>query len=73
MLRTMVVTFPDRFPELAALADVEEEIDFFNNIAHIQMHRRSRALARLSRVSNSNGIREMESGRTLSCSRCLHA
>lgn len=50
VLRTMVVTFPARFPELAALADVEEEIDFFNNIAHIQMHRRSRALARLSRV-----------------------
>lgn len=50
MLRTMVVTFPARFPELAALADAEEEIDFFNNIAHIQMHRRSRALARLSRV-----------------------
>lgn len=50
MLRTMVVTFPARFPELSALADAEEEIDFFNNIAHIQMHRRSRALARLSRV-----------------------
>lgn len=67
MLRTMVVKFPDRFPELAALADVEEEIDFFNNIAHIQMHRRSRALARLSRVSNSGGIVEMKKGRTLSC------
>ena len=54
VLRTMVVTFPARFPELAALADAEEEIDFFNNIAHIQMHRRSRALARLSRVSDQS-------------------
>ena len=50
VLRTMVMTFPHRFPELAVLADSDEEIDFFKNIAHIQMHRRSRALARLGRV-----------------------
>lgn len=73
VLRTMVVTFPDRFPELAALADVEEEIDFFNNIAHIQMHRRSRALARLSRVRNSDGIIEMMIGVTLIIVLCLQA
>ena len=50
VLRTMVLAFPDRFAELAALADADEEIDFFRNIAHIQLHRRSRALSRLKRV-----------------------
>lgn len=50
MLRRMAVGLPATFPELAALSDADEERDFFANVAHLQLHRRTRALARLSKV-----------------------
>ena len=49
-MRKLAVTFSARFPELAALTAADEEVDFFRNVAHIQLHRRSRALSRLVRV-----------------------
>jgi len=49
-MRKLAVTFPARFPELAALTAADEEVDFFRNVAHIQLHRRARALSRLVRV-----------------------
>ncbi len=49
-MRKLAVTFPARFPELAALTAADEEVDFFHNVAHIQLHRRARALSRLVRV-----------------------
>ena len=45
------MALPARFPELASLADADnEEQDFFANVAHLQLHRRTRALARLGKV-----------------------
>jgi len=46
----MAVRLPATFPDLAALSDADEERDFFANVAHLQLHRRTRALARLSKV-----------------------
>ena len=46
-MRKMAITFPARFSELASLSNADEEVDFFRNVAHIQLHRRSRALSRL--------------------------
>ena len=57
LLRRMAVALPAHFPELAALADAaNEERDFFANVAHLQMHRRVRALARLSKVQNPSSV-----------------
>ncbi len=51
VLRRLATAAPSRFPELAALADgANEEADFFANVAHLQLHRRTRALARLSKA-----------------------
>lgn len=41
---------PGTFPDLAALADGNEDVCFLANVAHLQLHRRTRALGRLSRV-----------------------
>ncbi len=52
LLRRMAVALPARFPDLATLADAaNEDACFFANVAHLQLHRRVRALARLSKVS----------------------
>jgi hypothetical protein len=45
------LSFPSLFPDLRQLADTDAELDFFNNIAHLQLHRRSRAFMRLMKVS----------------------
>lgn len=51
LLRRMALAAPAAFPELAALGDAgNEERDFFANVAHLQLHRRGRALARLAKV-----------------------
>ncbi|KAK9818396.1 hypothetical protein WJX72_012002 [[Myrmecia] bisecta] len=50
LLRSLVLTFPAWFADLQALTDADPEVDFFNNVAHLQLHRRSRALQRLSKV-----------------------
>ena len=49
LLHKVVQTFPEIAPwqHLACLADEDPEIDFFNNITHIQTHRRTRAVARM--------------------------
>lgn len=39
------------------LADGDEEANFFNNILHVQVHRRSRALRRLAEHCNSGHLR----------------
>ena len=50
LLHKVVQSFPEHTPwnHLAPLADSDPEIDFFNNITHIQTHRRTRAVARMS-------------------------
>ena len=43
--------FPEQYADMALLLDKDPELDFFNNVAHLQLHRRQRALQRLTRVS----------------------
>lgn len=57
LLRQMARAFPALFPDLHRLSDPDAELDFFNNIAHLQLHRRSRAFLRLKRVKSSLGKR----------------
>ena len=54
LLRTITISFPAVYPDLALLTSEDAEVDFFNNIAHLQLHRRSRALLRLSKVRFCN-------------------
>ena len=51
LLRGLIVQFPEQYADLALLLDKDPELDFFNNVAHLQLHRRQRALQRLTRVS----------------------
>ena len=47
LIQAIVKAFPDKWASLAIVSDVDPEQDFFENIRHIQVHRRTRALARL--------------------------
>lgn len=50
LLQAAVVALPDVAPDLAALATPgDPEADFFFNVAHLQLHRRARALNKLAR------------------------
>ncbi len=50
LLRGLVVAFPGQYADLGLLLDKDSELDFFNNVAHLQLHRRQRALQRLTKV-----------------------
>ena len=50
LLRALIEAAPGSFSQLHSLMDSDPEADFFHNVAHLQLHRRSRALARLSKV-----------------------
>ena len=52
LLRALALAFPARYPDLHALTDTDAELDFFNNVAHLQLHRRSRAFRRLANVGS---------------------
>lgn len=56
LLRGLVVQFPAQYADMAQLLDKDPELDFFNNMAHLQLHRRQRALNRLTRVSPSCSV-----------------
>ena len=51
LLRRLALAFPAHFADLHSLTDIDPELDFFNNVAHLQLHRRSRAFMRLQRVN----------------------
>ena len=53
LLRSLCVHFPARFAELSLLAAADIEVDFFANVAHLQMHRRVRALHRLTKACHA--------------------
>ncbi|KAK9840687.1 hypothetical protein WJX84_003409, partial [Apatococcus fuscideae] len=57
LLRAIAVSFPAVYPDLAMLTNEDLEVDFFSNIAHLQLHRRSRALLRLSRAMEDKDAR----------------
>lgn len=50
LLRRMALALPETFPDLSTLADDSDDLDFFSNVAHLQLHRRTRALGRLVKV-----------------------
>ena len=54
ILRQLAVLLPEKFGELSALSSTDIEVDFFANVAHLQVHRRIRALRRLVRVRISS-------------------
>ena len=56
LLRALALTFPEQYPDLHALTDKDAELDFFNNVAHLQLHRRSRAFKRLAAVRLSSRV-----------------
>uniref|UniRef100_A0A7S3R808 U3 small nucleolar RNA-associated protein 20 domain-containing protein n=1 Tax=Dunaliella tertiolecta TaxID=3047 RepID=A0A7S3R808_DUNTE len=54
LLRTLVLQCPDKFPDLVTLTSPQDpEIDFYLNVAHVQLHRRSRALVRMGRLADA--------------------
>eukprot|EP00803_Ostreobium_quekettii_P010225 evm.model.scf_622.2 EVM.evm.TU.scf_622.2 scf_622:22710-43215(-) len=50
LVRHILGTYPAGFPAALTLTDTDPELDFFHNVAHLQLHRRARAWARLSKV-----------------------
>ena len=50
LLRELVAGWPEQHADLGLLLDHDAELDFFNNVAHLQLHRRQRALNRLTKV-----------------------
>ncbi|KAM6565406.1 hypothetical protein CsatA_024534 [Cannabis sativa] len=60
LLREMVMKLPNmgNLDSLKVLCDEDVEIDFFNNIIHLQRHRRARALARFRNAIGSNSMPE---------------
>ncbi|KAK9479282.1 hypothetical protein V1514DRAFT_328943 [Lipomyces japonicus] len=59
ILRTLVVN-PQAYPKAGELQcllfDGDEEADFFNNIIHIQAHRRQRAIYRLGQIALTRSL-----------------
>ncbi|XP_062109162.1 uncharacterized protein LOC133819824 isoform X2 [Humulus lupulus] len=60
LLREMVLKLPNmgNLDSLKVLCDEDAEIDFFNNIIHLQRHRRARALARFRNAISSSSMPE---------------
>ncbi|PON57236.1 Coatomer beta subunit [Trema orientale] len=60
LLREMVLKLPNvaNLNSLEGLCDEDAEIDFFNNIIHLQRHRRARALLRFRNAISSSPIPE---------------
>ncbi|PSC76593.1 small subunit processome component 20-like protein [Micractinium conductrix] len=55
LLRQLVLAFPAQYAELEVLTDKDTEVDFLLNVGHIQLHRRARALARLTKLLRHSG------------------
>ena len=45
-----------RCRDLAALADIDTDLDFWENMKHVQLHRRGRAMARLARSLRERAV-----------------
>ncbi|XP_065862754.1 uncharacterized protein [Euphorbia lathyris] len=60
LLRDMVLKLPEfeNLKPLKALCSEDAEQDFFNNIIHLQKHRRAKALSRFSNVVSNNIVPE---------------
>ncbi|KAE8036875.1 hypothetical protein FH972_009508 [Carpinus fangiana] len=60
LLREMVMKLPEvaNLNSLRALCSSDPEVDFFNNIVHLQRHRRARALSRFRNVISTSNMSE---------------
>ncbi|OWM88808.1 hypothetical protein CDL15_Pgr020762 [Punica granatum] len=60
LLRNMVVKLPEvaNLSSLKPLCSEDAEVDFFNNLIHLQKHRRARALSRFRNVMGTSNISE---------------
>ncbi|XP_015925192.1 small subunit processome component 20 homolog [Parasteatoda tepidariorum] len=60
ILSTVVRTFKDlpNFKDLALLCDEDREVDFWENIRHLQVHRRARALLRFANILKDSNSQE---------------
>ncbi|KAK3004391.1 hypothetical protein RJ639_018254 [Escallonia herrerae] len=61
LLREMVVKLPkvENLKSYQALCSEDAEQDFFNNVVHLQKHRRARALSRFRNVVSSGSLSEV--------------
>ncbi|KAL1533475.1 small subunit processome component 20 isoform X1 [Salvia divinorum] len=61
LLKEMVLKLPNEanLDSYSALCSDDAEQDFFNNIVHLQKHRRARALSRFSNIVSSGNLSEV--------------
>lgn len=50
IVRKVALTLPKSYPELQSVTHVEDDLDFWSNVCHVQLHRRARAFARLGEM-----------------------
>ena len=51
LVRKVASNLPESYPELQAVTHPDEDIDFWMNVCHVQLHRRARAFSRLDASS----------------------
>lgn len=56
MVRLVARRLPGAFPELQAITHEEDDLDFWSNVCHVQLHRRARAFERMRRICESTGL-----------------
>jgi U3 small nucleolar RNA-associated protein 20 len=54
LIAVVVAAFKEQFPHLALLIDMDQEVDWFNNIVHLQLHRRVRALKKVATLVSAH-------------------
>ncbi|KAI8107974.1 hypothetical protein M9434_006006 [Picochlorum sp. BPE23] len=50
IVRKVALTLPQSYPELQSVTHVEDDLDFWSNVCHVQLHRRARAFSRLGEM-----------------------
>ena len=56
MVRLVARRLPKTFPELQSITHEEDDLDFWSNVCHVQLHRRARAFERIRRICESTGL-----------------
>lgn len=60
--------YTHRFPDLLPLSSASDpELDFYLNVAHVQLHRRSRALTRLAKMADAMAEEQNPQGSVFKC------
>jgi hypothetical protein len=52
IIRQVALHLPESFPELQEVTNKEEDLDFWSNVCHVQLHRRARAFERIRRAGS---------------------